>query len=122
MKRTILLGTLVMLLALCSNSVALGGSRYQTSLSIGYSPSSGGSFAGKVRSHAGCVGGRKVVVYRKGPGSDRSIGNDTAAASGRWSVAASKPAAGDYYAKTSGLTLNSGGKCASAKSVSTHVS
>jgi hypothetical protein len=120
MKRTFLLGTLVMLLALCVNGVALGGSSYQTSLSIGYSP--GGSFAGKLRSHAGCVGGRKVVVYRKGPRSDRSIGNDTAAASGRWSVAASKPAAGDYYAKTSGLTLNSGGKCASAKSVSTHVS
>ncbi len=122
MKRSILVGMLVALLALGANNVALGGPSYPTSLSIGYSPSSGGSFAGKLRSHAGCVGGRKVVVYRKGPGSDRSVGNSTAAPSGRWSVAAAKPSAGDYYAKTKGRTLNSGGKCAAAKSVSTHVS
>lgn len=123
MKRTILVGLLVMVLALPASAVALGGSGYPTSLSIQYSRSSGGYFSGKLRSHAGCVDGRKVAVYRKQSGSDPSVGSSTVAASGKWRAATGKAAAGDYYAKTPRRNLGGGaGSCAAAKSATTHVS
>lgn len=122
MKLKIFLGTLGTMLALGAGNVALGGPSYPTKLSINYSRSSGGYFSGNLQSHAGCVGGRKVSVYQKASGSDPAVGNGTVAANGSWRVSPGKTSAGDYYAKTKGLTLNSGGKCAAGKSVSTHVS
>ncbi len=122
MKGKAFLGLLVALLAFSAGGVALGGPKYPTKLSIGYSRSSGGLFAGDLKSHKGCVGGRKVVVYRKKRGHDRAVGNDAAAPNGSWRVAARKPKAGDYYAKTKGSRLKDGAKCAAAKSAATHVS
>jgi hypothetical protein len=121
MKSKTLLGLLAAVLAFSVSSVAFGGPSYQGSLSMGYSRSSGG-FAGNLSSHRGCVGGRKVVVYMKKGGRDRAVGNDKASAGGGWGVKPGKVKAGDYYAMTKSVTLNSGAKCAAVKSPSTHVS
>ena len=121
MKPKLSLGLAVLSLVLCASPAALAGPRYDTTLSIAYSPSSGGRFAGHLVSHAGCVAGREVSVYRKEPGKDAAIGHDTAAASGRWRVAANRIAAGDYYAKTPRVST-AGGICAAAKSVTTRTS
>ena len=121
MKAKLALGLLVAMLALGVSNVALGGPKYPTSLSIGWSRSAK-KFDGKLKSHAGCVGGRKVVVYMKKPGRDRAVGNDATSGSGRWVVKPGRVPKGDYYARTSGTTLKSGGKCSAAKSPATHVS
>ena len=121
MRVRFLLGLLVTMLALGVSSVALGGPKYPTSLSIAWSRSAA-KFSGKLMSHAGCVGRRKVVVYMKRSGPDRAVGNDKSSGSGRWTVKPGRASTGDYYAKTSGVVLKSGGKCSAAKSPSTHVS
>ncbi|MFN8112278.1 MAG: hypothetical protein U0R51_03670 [Solirubrobacterales bacterium] len=102
-------------------AVAYAGAGYPTKLTIGYSKSSGG-FAGNLNSHAGCVDGRKVVVYRKQGGSDQAVGGDKVKPNGKWAVTPGKVKAGDYYAETAAVTLKNGGKCASAKTPATHVS
>ncbi len=123
MKPKIAVGLLVAVLALWAGSLALGGSRYETKVSISYSRSSGGYFAGKVRSHGGCVAGRVVAVYRKRPGSDPAVGKDTTRSNGRWRVAPSQIATGEYYAKTPAVRLGGGaGTCAGAKSATTRAS
>jgi len=122
MKGKAFLGLLVTLLALSAGGIAFGGPKFPSKLSIGYSRSSGGYFAGDLKSHRGCVDGRKVVVYRKKRGHDPAVGNDTAAPNGTWRVAARRPKAGDYYAKAKGARLKRGGRCGAAKSASTHVS
>lgn len=121
MKPRISLGLLVALLVLCVSPVALAGPTYQTKLSINYSRSSGGYFAGKLRSHGGCVAGRDVVVYLKSSGTDPTVGRDTTAASGKWRVAPGQIAAGDYYAKTQAVKIGAG-TCAGAKSATTRAS
>lgn len=121
MKTKTLMGLLAAVLAFSASSVAFGGPSYGGNLSMGYSRSSGG-FAGKLNSHQGCVGGRKVVVFMKSGGSDRAVGNDKTSAGGSWGVTPGKVKAGDYYAMSKGVNLNSGAKCAAVKSPSTHVS
>ena len=122
MRTKTISGLVAALLIFAMSGVAFAGSGASSSLSIGYSPSSGGSFAGKLRAPQGCVGGRKVVVFRKSSGSDTAVGNGNSSPNGAWSAKAGRITAGDYYAKTKSVTLKSGTKCASAKSPSTHVS
>jgi hypothetical protein len=122
MNRKATAGFAAALLALTGGgAVAYAGAGYPTKLTIGYSRSSGG-FDGRLNSHAGCVDGRKVVVYRKQGGSDPAVGSDKAKPNGRWGVTPGKVKAGDYYAKTAAVTLKGGAKCASAKTPATHVS
>ena len=121
MNPKLMLGLIVAVLALSSSATTIAGPSFQTKLSIAYSPSSGGQFAGHVRSHAGCVAGREVSVYRKGPGRDPLTGTGTARPGGRWSVPVAQIPAGDYYAKAPAMH-SSAGTCAAAKSATTHVS
>ena len=115
------LGLIASAILLTTSTPANAGPRYDAKLSIGYSKSGGGQFAGHLRSHGGCVAGRKVAVYRKGPGTDPSIGSGTVSAAGRWSASSSGISAGDYYAKTP-TVKTSAGLCAAAKSATTRVS
>ena len=125
MKRPISLALLVAMLALSVSGVALGSAKYRTDLTIGYSPASGGSFSGKVKSpRKACVAGRAVSVYRSKAGKDPAIGSATSTGGGKWFVnPAANVAAGDYYATTRAHKLAAGaGTCTAAQPVSTHVS
>lgn len=121
-RRNALLGTLAAFLTLGAGNVALAGTNYPTQLSMGYSNSSGGSFAGKVRSIGKCTGGRRVAVYRLTPGPDPSIGSATTSRSGNWRLVTGKPRRGDYYAKVRPGSAGVGTRCAGARTAVTHVS
>jgi len=121
MTRKRSLAALVAAATLFSSSVAIASPSFQTRLSIGYSTTSGGQFAGHLRSHAGCVAGREVSLYRQTPGADARVGSNTVGATGRWKVGVARPPAGDYYAKVPRLRTGAG-VCAAAKSATTHVS
>lgn len=121
-KCNALLGLLAAFLTLGVGNVATAGNNYPTSLSMNYSSASGGRFAGKVRSRNVCVSKRRVLVYRKSPGRDPSIGGTTSSGSGRWDLRTGKPRTGDYYARTAPKPAGSGVRCGGARSATTHVS
>jgi hypothetical protein len=120
MRRTISAGLLAAALLFGTTGGAQAASSYPTTLSISYSRSSG-NFSGTLRSHPGCIGARKVTVYKQAPGNDPAVAGAKTSASGKWSARGGKVNKGDYYAKTPAST-GSAGRCAPAKSVATHVS
>jgi hypothetical protein len=120
MRRTITATLLAAALLLGTAGGAVAASSYPTTLSISYSRTSG-DFSGTLRSHSGCIGGRKVTVYRQSPGNDPAVASGKSAASGKWRAAGGGVKKGDYYAKTPAYS-GSAGRCAPAKSPATHVS
>ncbi len=122
MKRIGAAGLLVSLLVLATAGAALGGANYGSRISIGYSPASGGQFAGKVKSRAVCSDRRNVVVYRKRAGRDASVGRTRTSVRGRWNVRIGQPRRGDYYARALPGKAARGVRCGGARSAVTHVS
>ena len=122
-SRSIALACLAIMIT-CLAGVALAVTSFDTSLTISFSRASGGQFSGRVKSpkHA-CIVDRKVTVYRKRSGRDPAVGSDRSNAKGRWRVNPARVAAGNYYAKTAAIQLQSGaGRCSAARSVTTHAS
>lgn len=121
-KRNVLPGLLAAFVVLGASGVAAAGVNYPTNLSMNYSRASGGQFAGKVNSRNVCAGNRRVVVYRKSPGRDGSIGSAKSSSGGRWHLKTGKPRTGDYYAQTNPKPAGAGVRCGGARSATTHVS
>jgi hypothetical protein len=71
------------------------------------------AFHGKLTSsRKGCLGSRKVKLYRKGSGSAKLLGKDRSEDNGSWAIPVGKNLkSGGYYA-----TVASRGMCKSAKS------
>jgi hypothetical protein len=127
MRRVIslaLVAGLLIPLAPFAGSVASAAPKFNTRLSIGYSPSSG-RFSGNVKSNENaCIAGRKVTVYLKQGGRDKAIGTDTSRKNGSWKVAPNGSLTpGYYYAGTPAHGLGPGvGICGAAKSATTRSS
>ena len=121
-KQKALLGTLAAFVVLGAGNVAMAGTNYPSRISMGYSSSSGGSFAGSVGSSAKCRGGRTVSIYRTSPGADPSIGSTRTSSSGSWGMVTGKPRRGDYYAQVSPKSAGAGVRCGGARTATTHVS
>jgi len=71
------------------------------------------AFHGKLTSpRQGCLGSRKVKLYRKKSGPAKLLGRDTSEDNGAWSIPVGKHlTSGSYYA-----TVAARGKCKAAKS------
>jgi hypothetical protein len=71
------------------------------------------AFHGKLTSpRQGCLGSRKVKLYRKKSGPAKLLGKDTSEDNGKWSIPIGKRlTSGSYYA-----TVAARGKCGAAKS------
>lgn len=71
------------------------------------------AFHGKLTSpRQGCLGSRKVKLYRKKSGPAKLLGSDTSEDNGKWSIPVGKHlTSGSYYA-----TVAARGKCKAAKS------
>lgn len=71
------------------------------------------AFHGKLESpRQGCLGSRKVKLYRKKSGPDKQLGTDRSEDNGTWSIPIGKKlTSGSYYA-----TVDARGKCKGAKS------
>jgi hypothetical protein len=60
----------------------------------------------------GCLGGRKVTLYRKHSGKTKKLGTDTSKANGKWQVLVGKHlASGEYFA-----TVAKKGECRGGRS------
>ncbi len=69
---------------------------YETELTI---KGPNGDFSGKIKSdEQECETGRKVTVFKKKPGKDKKVGDDTSD-SGKWSTGNSGEKKGKFYAK-----------------------
>lgn len=71
------------------------------------------AFHGKLTSpRQGCLGSRKVKLYREKSGKKKQLGTDTSEDNGKWAIPVGKNlSSGAYYA-----TVASRGKCKAAKS------
>ena len=71
------------------------------------------AFHGKLKSpRQGCLGSRKLKMYRQHKGKKRLLGRDVSASNGRWAIPVGKNVkSGAYYA-----TVAKRGKCKAAKS------
>ncbi len=71
------------------------------------------AFHGKLTSpRKGCLGSRRVKIYREKSGKKKQLGKDTSEDNGKWAVPAGKNlTSGAYYA-----TVAKRGKCKAAKS------
>src|SRR3954447_23524159 len=71
------------------------------------------AFHGKLTSSRhGCLGSRKVKMYRKKSGKPKQLGKDTSEDNGKWAIPVGKNlGSGAYYA-----TVAKRGKCKAAKS------
>lgn len=121
-KRNFVPGLLAAVAVLGASGVAAAGINYPTKLSMHYSRSSGGQFAGAVNSSNACTSNRRVVVYRKSPGRDGSIGSAKSSSGGHWHLRTGKPRSGNYYAQTNPKSAGAGVRCGGARSATTHVS
>src|SRR4051794_5204014 len=71
------------------------------------------AFHGKLASpRSGCLGSRKVKMYREKSGKKKQLGKDTSEDNGKWAIPVGKNlSSGAYYA-----TVAKRGKCKAAKS------
>jgi hypothetical protein len=71
------------------------------------------AFHGKLSSsRQGCLGSRKVTMYREAKGKKKQLGKDTSEDNGKWAIPVGKNlTSGAYYA-----TVAARGKCKAAKS------
>lgn len=71
------------------------------------------AFHGKLTSsRKGCLGSRKVKMYREKSGKKKQLGKDTSEDNGKWAIPVGKNlTSGSYYA-----TVDKRGKCKAAKS------
>ena len=122
MKFKALMGVLVAAMVLVPAGGSVAATNHASRISMHYQPAAGGQFAGKVRSRNVCTAGRRIVIYRKRPGRDASLGRARTTATGKWRLRTGKPRRGDYYARVLPRSVAGGVRCGGARSAVTHVS
>jgi hypothetical protein len=123
MKRAVAVATATMLLSIAAVADAGTNPQYPTVFTK-FKYKGGESFSGKIDStKGGCVGGRKVILFRKHDGNSDKVGSDHTEDSGKFKIELSggPPKDGKYYAKVKQSKLGNGAICLERESGSVKV-